>query len=96
MITQKPIEFWIAVGVAVIVKIKTSQRITPLQALMTIAVSVGAAYVATDWVASVSGMSEAVAAALVALTAEGVMRWVLSLSDNPQTALDWIKAWRGK
>ena len=42
MITQKPIEFWIAVGVAVIVKIKTSQRITPVQALMTIAVSVGA------------------------------------------------------
>ena len=78
MITQKPIEFWIAVGVAVIVKIKTSQRITPLQALMTIAVSVGAAYVATDWVASVSGMSEAVAAALVAIAAP-----VLAAEFNP-------------
>lgn len=93
---QRPIEFWIAVAVAVIVKIKTSQRLTPLQALMSIAVSVGAAYVATAWVSEVSGMSEPIAASLVALTAEGVMRWVLSLSDNPQTALDWIKAWRGK
>lgn len=96
MITQKPIEFWIAVAIAVIVKFKTSQRLTPLQALMSITVSLGAAYVASDWVTAVIGTPDAISASLIALTAEGVMRWVLSIADNPQTALEWIRAWRGK
>lgn len=96
MLTQKPIEFWIAVAIAVIVKFKTSQRLTPLQSLMSILVSLGAAYVATDWVTSLIGTPEVISTSLIALTAESVMRWVLSVVDNPQTAMDWLRAWRGK
>lgn len=90
----KTVEFWVAVAVAVIVKVKTSQRLGVWQVLTTIAVAVGAAYIATGWVMERTGLSEPVAAALVALTAEGVMRWILLALDDPRQAIALWKEWR--
>lgn len=91
----KTLEFWIAVAVALIVKIKTSKSLGPWAVFTTIAVAVGAAWVGTGWVVEVAGIPEPVAAALVALTAEGVMRWVLLALDNPREAIVlWREWWR--
>jgi hypothetical protein len=90
----KTVEFWVAVAVAVIVKVKTSQRLGLWQVLTTIAVAVGAAYVGSGWASQHTGLSEPVAAALVALTAEGVMRWILLALDDPRQAIALWKEWR--
>lgn len=90
----KSMEFWVAVGVAVIVKVKTSKRLGAWQVLTTIFVAVGAAYVGTDYAVVRTGVSEPVAAALVALTAEGLMRWILVTLDNPRAAISLLNQWR--
>lgn len=87
-------DFWIAVAVALIVKVKTSQQLGPWQVITTLIVGIGAAYVAANYAAQMLGAPEAVAGALVALTAEGVMRWVLIALNNPKTAIDLWKHWR--
>lgn len=92
----KSVDFWIAVLVAVVVKVKTSKRLSAAQVVTTIFVAVGAAYVATGYTVERTGLSEPVAAALVALTAEGLMRWVLVALDDPKIALNAWRAWRGK
>ena len=91
----RSIEFWIAVLIALIVKIKTSAQLGPVKVFTTIAVAVGAAWVGTDWTAEILGMPEPVAAAIVTLTAEGVMRWMLIALDDPRKAIDLWKHWRG-
>jgi hypothetical protein len=90
----KTFEFWIAVAVAVLVKIRTSRSLGWWQTLTTIAVAVGAAYVGTDWAQARTGLPEPVAAALVALSAEGVMRWLLIALDDPKKAIDLWRDWR--
>lgn len=70
----KSADFWVAVAVAVLVKIKTPRTLRPWQATTTVAIAVGAAWVATPLVAGRTWLTEPVAAALVALTAEGLMR----------------------
>ena len=87
-------DFWIAVVVALIVKIKTSAQLGPAQVVTTIVVAVGAAWVGTDYAAQVFGMPEAVAAAIVTLTAEGAMRWLLLAVNDPKGAIDLWKHWR--
>ena len=88
----KPIEFWIAVAIAVLVKIRTSERLSFWQVVTTIVVAVGAAYIASDWVADWSGMHIGVSAALVALTSEGLMRWAIIASADPIRVLrEWRK-----
>ncbi|WP_353429176.1 hypothetical protein [Paracoccus denitrificans] len=87
-------DFWIAVGVALIVKIKTSRQLGPWQVLTTMVVGVGAAWVAADYAAQVTGAPMPVAAAMVALTAEGVMRWVLIAVNDPKQAIDLWRYWR--
>jgi hypothetical protein len=92
----KSVEFWIAVLVAVVVKIKTSKRLGPMQVMTTISVAIGAAWVGTDWAMERTNLPEPIAAALVALTAEGLMRWVLIALDDPRAAIAIWKEWRGK
>jgi hypothetical protein len=87
-------DFWIAVAVALIVKIKTSSQLGPIMVICTILVAVGAAWTVTDYAADVFGVPEAVAAAIVTLTAEGVMRWILIAVNDPKQVIDLWKAWR--
>lgn len=90
----KTMDFWLAVAIAVVVKVKTSKRLNAWQVATTIFVAVGAAYVGTDYTAQRTGVSEPVAAALVALTAEGVMRWILMALDDPGIAIELWRGWR--
>lgn len=90
----KSLDFWIAVGVALLVKIKTSSQLGAWQVVTTILVAVGAAWIGTDYAARVFGAPEAVAAAIVTLTAEGVMRWLLIAVNDPKQAIRLWKEWR--
>lgn len=87
-------DFWIAVGVALIVKIKTSASLGPVKVITTIIVAVGAAWIGTDYAAEVFGVPEPIAAAVVTLTAEGLMRWLLIAVNDPKQAIDLWKHWR--
>lgn len=87
-------EFWVAVAIALIVKIRTSAQLGWKAVLVTIFVAVGAAAVATGWAAEITGLPYPVAAALVTLTAEGAMRWLLIALNDPKTIIDLWKYWR--
>lgn len=93
MIT-KPIEFWIAIAVAVLVKVKTCNQLSWLQVIATILVAIGAAYALADFVAEFLTISDVMAAALVALTAEGVMRWILKILEDPTEIIRLLKEWK--
>ena len=90
----RSLDFWVAVFVALIVKIKTSSQLGPLKVICTILVAVGAAWIGTDYAASVFGVPEPIAAAIVTLTAEGVMRWLLIAVNDPKQIIDLWKFWR--
>lgn len=89
-------EFWIAVAIAILVKMRTSAKLTLWQAVSTIGIALGAAYVGAQWVEMRTGIPEAISAGLIALTAEGLMRWALKMVDNPKELIDVLKLWRGK
>lgn len=89
-------EFWIAVAVAILIKIRTSARMSPVLVVYSVMVSLGAAYVGADWASDLTGAPLAIAAALVALTAEGIMRWVLKVTDDPKEMMALWKLWRGQ
>lgn len=90
----KSFDFWIAVAVALLVKIKTSAQLGAWQVITTILVAIGAAWVGTDYAADIFGVPEAVAAAIVTLTAEGIMRWLLIAVHNPHEAIKLWREWR--
>lgn len=87
-------EFWVAVIIALLVKIKTSRQLGPWQVITTIVVAVGAAWIASDYVAEQAGLPFAIAAALVTLTAEGAMRLVLIGLYDPKQAIALWKEWK--
>ena len=95
MFTSKPLEFWAAILVAIIVKIKTSKQLGPLAVISTIFVSLGAAYSFATPLSSWLGVNEVLIAALVALTSEGVMRWLIQLSNDPSELKTLLSLWRG-
>ena len=90
----RSLDFWIAVGVALIVKVKTSASLGPLRVITTIMVAVGAAWVGADYAAEMFGVPQPIAAAIVTLTAEGAMRWLLMAADDPARAIDLWRHWR--
>lgn len=81
-------DFWIAVAVAQVVKIKTSSQLGAWQVITTIIVAIGAAWVGTDYAAKVLGVPQAVAAAIVKLTAKGAMRGLLIAMNDLRQAID--------
>lgn len=87
-------EFWVAVAIALIVKIKTTAQLGPVKVITTIIVAVGAAWIGTDYTAQVLGVPEPVAAAIVTLTAEGAMRWMMIAVNDPRQAIDLWRHWR--
>ncbi len=89
-------EFWCAVIAAIIIKLRTSATLGFYGVISITAVSLTAAYAATDWVVSLTGAPEPICAGLVVLTAEGVMRWVLKMADDPTQAVEIWAKWRGK
>lgn len=88
-------EFWVAVSVAVVLKLASSDSITPFGALATTVTAIGSALVFTAPVVTYLALDPATystaTAALIALTFEHLARQLLRLR-----LVDLIKAWRGK
>ena len=94
------ITFWLAVFGATIVKVLTSPYHSLKRSAIMVFVSVFCAWVFTDPVVYYLGLDAEnhrnVIAALVCLTAEGVVRAIIQGSDNPQTLLEVFKKWKGQ
>jgi hypothetical protein len=91
--------FWTAVGGATLVKLVTSPYTGFVRVLATVIAAVFSAYFFTQPAMDALGLDHetytTAMAALMALTGEGIMRFIINLSNDPTKALDWIKAWRG-
>lgn len=80
-----PIEIWIAVVIAVIVRLKTSITLNWTGALSTILVAVGSGLVLHKPISNLIGLGsewELLMAILIALTAENFMKGVVDFSDD--------------
>ena len=87
--------FWVAVAVAVALKIKASPTVSPIGAVVTVLIALGAALIFTQPIVVFLALDGAVytnaVAALVALSAEHLSRQILDLK-----IMELIAAWRGK
>lgn len=90
----KSVEFWVAVAVAILVKVRTSEQLTWAGAAFTIAVAAGAAYSLSGPVSSYLNAHETLVAALLALMADGIMRWLIRMADQPARLLKLLKEWK--
>ena len=96
MIFGHDITFWVAVAGATLFKLITSPTSTIRSAALTVLAAVFSAWAFTDFVIAYFDLSSDVyqipVAALVALTGEGVMRWLTNLT--PTKALQFWKELR--
>lgn len=87
-------EFWLALAVAVVIKLRWSERLHWYSALLTIFVAVGSAFVLTnpflDWRNLDAETYGPAVGALIALTAEHAARKLLTMKIE-----DWLKLLRG-
>ena len=92
---NKPLEFWAAVLVAVLVKASTSNRLGWKAVTLSIFVALGSAYAFTQPIAEMMGHNENIVAALVAITSEAVMRGIIQFTNKPDFLKSLIQFWRG-
>jgi hypothetical protein len=98
------LSFWLAVIGAAGVKLFTSEYTGFLRALTTVVAAVFAAYFFTTPVMTLLGLDPetytTAMAAIMALTGEGLMRWIMGVSDSlpsdPSKIVDLFKRWTGK
>jgi len=90
----RSLDFWIAVGAALIVKIRTTRQLSPAKVVATLVVAVAAAWVGAEYAAQVLGVPLPIAAAIVTLTAEGAMRWLLIGVNDPKQIIELWRLWR--
>ena len=88
------LDFWIAVIVALIVKIKSSKQFSWWETSTTIIVGIGSAWIGYEWVAQNTPLNEPLAAACLSLAGEGVMRWVLIILKDPKQIIDLWKYYK--
>lgn len=86
---------------ATIIKIATSPYHSLFRSIVTVLAALFSAWAFTDAALTLLGLDPAIyrnpMAAVLALTGEGVMRFVIGLSANPEKALDlWRKVRGGK
>lgn len=99
MILGHDLFFWFATFGAGILKLVLSPWNGIVKGATSFASALFLAIVFTDPVLAWLNLSpddyKAAAAALIAITGEGVTRWALSLISDPAKLLEWVKAWRG-
>lgn len=92
------IKFWIVVGGATVFKIMTSKNMSPTRVVVTIVAAVLSAWAFTGAVLDLFSLNPDTylipVAALLALTGESFMRWVIELT--PEKAADFARKLRGK
>lgn len=88
------LDFWVAVFVALLVKIKSSRQFSWWETSSSILVGIGCAWIGHEWVAATTPLSSPIAAAILALAGEGVMRWVLLVLKDPKQIIDLWKYYK--
>jgi hypothetical protein len=94
--------FWLSVAGATMIKLLTSQYGGPLKVLLTVLAAVFSAYFFTIPAMHILGLDPevytTVMAAVMAVTGEGLMRWVMKFVDtlpyDPGKLIDLIRRWR--
>ena len=90
-------KFWIVVAAATVFKIMTSRNMSPGRVVATIVAAVLRSWAFTGAVIDFFSLNPDTylipVAALLALTGEGLMRWLTSAT--PETLIDFIKKARG-
>jgi len=93
------LSFWLAVLGATAVKLFTSPYGGVLRVLATIFAALFSAYVFTgpvvQWLGLTPETYTAPIAALLALTGEGLMRFLMSSANDPGRLFDLFRQWRG-
>ena len=92
---NKPLEFWVAIVVAVVVKLSTSARLGFWGRLASTVVAIGSAYAFSHPIAEWLGLNLILIAALVTLSSEAVMRTVLHMVHDPEQLKELFRIWRG-
>jgi hypothetical protein len=94
------LRFWLAVFGATVVKVATSPYHSFKRAMLTVFAAVFSAWAFTDPVIAYLNLDpdsyRNMFAALLALTGEGFMRFLIAFANNPTQAIEWYKVWRGK
>lgn len=82
-----------------IVKLLTSPYGSLLRALLTAFVAIFSAIIFTDPILKLINLDpnfyRNAMAAVVAMTGEGVARWIINLSSDPPKLLEFLAKWRG-
>lgn len=93
------LQFWLAVAGAVVVKLITSEFAGITRAAITVTAAVFSAWVFTNPILDFLDLNpetyQIPVAALAALTGEGFIKMVIRVTAEPQSLLDFIRAWRG-
>lgn len=91
--------FWFAALGAAVLKIILSPWLGVVKGVISVASALLVAIIFTDPLLAYLNLNPTVyrnaVAALVALTGEGVVRWLLQLVSDPTKILAVVKAWRG-
>lgn len=88
--------FWVALVGAAIIRVATSPFHSWTRSIVMVVTSVFFAWLLTDpvltWLALDPAVYKAAVGGILALTADGLVRWVLNLSNDPAKILDvWQK-----
>lgn len=93
---DKSMEFWVGVVAAIIVKLRTSEKLTPTGAFFIFCGSLASAIAFSGWVSSSFNLPLELAGAITALLADTVMRGLLALLDNPDSLKEFILYFLGR
>ena len=100
MIFGHDLQFWFAVAGATLFKLLTSEFGGPFRAVATVFAAVFSAWLFTEpalsWFALDAETFELPMAALIAITGEGVMKWLIAASNDPSRVVTLLKSWRAK
>lgn len=91
--------FWLAAAGATFIKLVTSVHRSLWQACTTAFSALFSAYIFAEpslaWLNLDRDVWFLPVVVLWALTGEGLMRLAISITSDPETALEWLKAWHG-
>ena len=89
------LRFWLAVAGAAFIKLMTSPWHSPTRAVITVSAAVFSAWAFTDpvvdWLKLDPELYRNAVAAVLALTGEGLMRWLINITPER-----FIEVWRGR
>lgn len=99
LMEKHDLTFWLAAGGATLVKLVTAPYTGLWRAVVTVFAAVFSAFFLTAPMLDLLGLDPEIyttaMAALMALTGEGIMRWVVGAANEPTKIIDLLRQWRG-